>query len=442
MPSVSMMEYIPTLKRAMAKSKSATMELPTEDMDNFFDVDKYISDPTPDLLSSPTHHSPATSLDSDFATDGFDALLDVPMFDDAVGVDGQLFDQMPGIPTTVYGDEQVVMVAPSSPNGSTSYSMDSDDSSCFSSPATSLLSSPPAIVIKTEEPSEIAALAVPSDSLMVPMVAGQNVDLDKLNMMLAGAKLPDVQAMFPDLLPTVEKLKDMVMRQKGESVEGSDDVLELSARVKPVKPNKKLSSSPPAPVDPNSGLNIPWMAAAAAAAAAGGIPAITSSLMDASLIAAIQAQQNTNLPVQQRPLAPATTIVEPTVVPETPSNLSQLAALGLMPVPAATTTAQPTTISPHLTSVASPILSSDDAPRPNRPGRKRKPRPTDPEVIMQEVVAKRAKNTEAARRSRMRKVMRMEALEDRIRELEEENEALRRRAEGCSCACSGECGAV
>ena len=43
MPSVSMMQYIPTLKRAMAKSKSAEMStVPTQEMDSFFDVDKYL----------------------------------------------------------------------------------------------------------------------------------------------------------------------------------------------------------------------------------------------------------------------------------------------------------------------------------------------------------------------------------------------------------------
>ncbi|KAJ3186014.1 hypothetical protein HDU85_000928 [Gaertneriomyces sp. JEL0708] len=61
-----------------------------------------------------------------------------------------------------------------------------------------------------------------------------------------------------------------------------------------------------------------------------------------------------------------------------------------------------------------------------RPGRKPKPRPTDPTEILRLTLAKRAKNTEAARRSRLRKMKKAEDMEERIRALEEEKADLER----------------
>ncbi|KAJ3056572.1 hypothetical protein HK097_005969 [Rhizophlyctis rosea] len=433
MPSVSMMQYIPTLKRAMAKSKTAeVLTVPAQEMDSFFDVDKYLGDPTPDLLSSPSHHSPATSIGSDFASDGFDALFsDAPKFDN--DVEGPLFGQvMPGMPpfdaaAPLFGAEQVVVPPADSPAGiitplSFDNNIDTDTASDYtSSPSPSMPMLSPAIVIKSEEPNEIAGLAAPSDSLMIPMVDGQNVDMERLNMVLAGAKQAAVRAMFPDLLPTVERLKDMVMNHKDGGMEdagASPEPIVPSPSARPIRPLKKNSSTAPVSAPVDQGLTIGWAAAAAAAAAAH--PALAAPMMDPTLIAAIQTQQQAAR-AHPRPLAPAGTVAS--------SDLTALTALGLLP------TDQPTTVSPHLTSPPTTMIAEAQPtfPQPNRPGRKRKPRPTDPEVIMQEVAAKRAKNTEAARRSRMRKVMRMESLEDRIRELEEENEALRMRLESCGC---------
>ncbi|ODV75014.1 amino acid starvation-responsive transcription factor GCN4 CYBJADRAFT_114644, partial [Cyberlindnera jadinii NRRL Y-1542] len=45
------------------------------------------------------------------------------------------------------------------------------------------------------------------------------------------------------------------------------------------------------------------------------------------------------------------------------------------------------------------------------------------------IAAKRARNTEAARRSRARKMERMSQLEDKVEELQEKNEALEQEVE-------------
>ncbi|CAJ0911935.1 9044_t:CDS:2 [Entrophospora sp. SA101] len=48
----------------------------------------------------------------------------------------------------------------------------------------------------------------------------------------------------------------------------------------------------------------------------------------------------------------------------------------------------------------------------------------DPEMIAEELAVKRAKNTDAARRSRLRKVMKMESLENQVSDLKNENSEL------------------
>ncbi len=59
-----------------------------------------------------------------------------------------------------------------------------------------------------------------------------------------------------------------------------------------------------------------------------------------------------------------------------------------------------------------------------KPGRKRKPVPTNPEDIHREIELKRFKNTEAARRCRQRKNQRIDELEFRVNQLEAENQRL------------------
>ncbi|KAI8800568.1 hypothetical protein BJ742DRAFT_69410 [Cladochytrium replicatum] len=56
-------------------------------------------------------------------------------------------------------------------------------------------------------------------------------------------------------------------------------------------------------------------------------------------------------------------------------------------------------------------------------GRKKKIRPTDPEIIAAELARKRLKNTEAARRSRQKRMQKVDSLEERLKILEEERDS-------------------
>jgi len=80
--------------------------------------------------------------------------------------------------------------------------------------------------------------------------------------------------------------------------------------------------------------------------------------------------------------------------------------------------------SPDFTSTeSSPSLASATLPAPA--GKKKsKKRVLTPEEKMEEVVAKRAKNTDAARRSRLKKLIRLEGLEAKISDLETANNDL------------------
>ncbi|KAI8810572.1 hypothetical protein BJ742DRAFT_770203 [Cladochytrium replicatum] len=56
-------------------------------------------------------------------------------------------------------------------------------------------------------------------------------------------------------------------------------------------------------------------------------------------------------------------------------------------------------------------------------GRKKKIRPTDPEIIAAELARKRLKNTEAAKRSRQKRMQKVDSLEDRLKILEQERDS-------------------
>ncbi|CAG8561378.1 5635_t:CDS:1 [Cetraspora pellucida] len=77
------------------------------------------------------------------------------------------------------------------------------------------------------------------------------------------------------------------------------------------------------------------------------------------------------------------------------------------------------------------IVPSKSSPTKSTNGRSRKRSESeidkDPEIISEELAIKRAKNTDAARRSRLRKVMKMESLEKQVNELKTENSDLQTR---------------
>ncbi|KAF9542992.1 hypothetical protein EC957_001350 [Mortierella hygrophila] len=78
-------------------------------------------------------------------------------------------------------------------------------------------------------------------------------------------------------------------------------------------------------------------------------------------------------------------------------------------------------------SVAPEVATVVDAPAPVAPKPKSKKRRLTPEEEAAEVVAKRAKNTDAARRSRMKKLIKLEGLEAKVFDLESANSDLNMR---------------
>lgn len=84
---------------------------------------------------------------------------------------------------------------------------------------------------------------------------------------------------------------------------------------------------------------------------------------------------------------------------------------------------------PVLSSSGRSFSSLSEPSRPKgKPGRKPKPRPSDADELLREIEDKRRRNTESARRARVRKVERMECLEKQIAELLQHNKAMERQA--------------
>lgn len=83
----------------------------------------------------------------------------------------------------------------------------------------------------------------------------------------------------------------------------------------------------------------------------------------------------------------------------------------------------PDSINPLHTTMAPPI--NKDVSKIANPTRKRSRSPKSGTTEMDPLTLKRLKNTDAARRSRLRKMMKMEGLESRVTELEKYNEQLR-----------------
>jgi len=75
-------------------------------------------------------------------------------------------------------------------------------------------------------------------------------------------------------------------------------------------------------------------------------------------------------------------------------------------------------------------------PRKSKVGRKPKPRPTDPLEILQETIDKRAKNTEAARKSRQKRMEKVEVLESRVSKLQTSRTRMQSRVQLYAVRCS------
>jgi len=81
---------------------------------------------------------------------------------------------------------------------------------------------------------------------------------------------------------------------------------------------------------------------------------------------------------------------------------------------------------------SSTVLSSPSTPSLNKSNSRNRKRSNadvdkDPQIVADELALKRAKNTDAARRSRLRRVMKMESLEKQVNELKSENNDLQTR---------------
>lgn len=99
-----------------------------------------------------------------------------------------------------------------------------------------------------------------------------------------------------------------------------------------------------------------------------------------------------------------------------PAALAALTAVATAPVsPVSVDTKQKKASSPAATSASTPVFSATP-----RPGKKR----ASSDDLLDEAALKRQKNTDAARRSRLRKVQKMETLEKRVAELEKMNASL------------------
>jgi len=89
--------------------------------------------------------------------------------------------------------------------------------------------------------------------------------------------------------------------------------------------------------------------------------------------------------------------------------------------------------SPLSSTKSSPAVIVPSKPSPTKPANVRSRKRSeneiekDPETISEELAIKRAKNTDAARRSRLRKVMKMESLEKQVNDLKVENSELQTR---------------
>lgn len=138
--------------------------------------------------------------------------------------------------------------------------------------------------------------------------------------------------------------------------------------------------------------------------------------------ASTPASTTATTPVADAASSPASSVAATPVVPM--SNLfadisesipAALAALASVAAPTTTSTSKSSTVSPAVVSASTPAFSAS-------PSRTRKrAEDIDPS---DEAAVKRQKNTDAARRSRLRKVQKMECLETRVSELEKINGGL------------------
>ncbi|KAJ3414363.1 hypothetical protein HDV05_006637 [Chytridiales sp. JEL 0842] len=105
-------------------------------------------------------------------------------------------------------------------------------------------------------------------------------------------------------------------------------------------------------------------------------------------------------------------------------EMALLGSLNAAIPPPSTPTAASSNANASQQPIASPSQEQSLVPAKKKPGRKPKPRPSDPALLLAELDLKRQKNTEAARRSRVRKMAEMEVLHKTLESLKKEKAEL------------------
>lgn len=133
--------------------------------------------------------------------------------------------------------------------------------------------------------------------------------------------------------------------------------------------------------------------------------------------------------LSQQNMLPDSPPISPPESKQSPSSVSPAVPLFPDIHPAPPTTHKLPRLAPRpstqlLTPSLTPVLSSPTPPPPTPSNSKRKSSVIEDE---DEIALKRQKNTDAARRSRLKKLMKMESLEKRVSELESDNNQLNTR---------------
>jgi hypothetical protein len=128
------------------------------------------------------------------------------------------------------------------------------------------------------------------------------------------------------------------------------------------------------------------------------------------------------------PKPPCNVSLFPDIAPPTAATATPTVAVKVQPAPVVAIMPKATTILPRIaprptTASATPTVMMKEPPTPIV-GNKRRMMESNTPVDQDEIALKRQKNTDAARKSRLKKLVKMEHLENRVSELETDNHRL------------------
>ncbi|KAF7727578.1 hypothetical protein EC973_007339 [Apophysomyces ossiformis] len=177
-----------------------------------------------------------------------------------------------------------------------------------------------------------------------------------------------------------------------------DDWLEVDLRESGLLPNDKSDKNQYVPIDPQDRMPLTPQSECSMS------PLKTGSSLEE---------------ITQRRMSPADIMKASQVLHTNPQLASLLKALSLL----GSIQRSSNTVTSHHIDTASAI-KQQPAKTPTKRARNPEDDNKQPIDLLDQQAIKRQKNTDAARRSRLRKVLKMEALERRVRELEVDNERL------------------